>query len=86
MTPENFCHWLQGVFDAGESICLTNDQLQKIKDNLRLVLKTEETLMTEPTSPYWITRPSPYYITRPQYGVDKITCELTTSHSEYEDL
>lgn len=78
MTPENFCHWLQGVFDAGESICLTNDQLQKIKDNLRLVLKTEETLMTEPTSPY--------YITRPQYGVDKITCELTTSQSEYEDL
>ena len=74
MTPENFCYWLQGVFDASGSIRLTNDQLQKIKDNLRLVSRTEETLMTEPTIPYWITRP--------QYGVDKITCELTTSQSE----
>jgi hypothetical protein len=54
MTPENFVYWLQGYFEindaAGSGISsvapgtirvLSNDQLQVIKDHLKLVIKKQ---------------------------------------------
>ena len=42
MTPENFCYWLQGYIEltSGEGD-LTEQQVQMIKDHLKLVFKKE---------------------------------------------
>lgn len=37
MTPENFCYWLQGVFEVTDAKTLTEAQVQIIKNHLTLV-------------------------------------------------
>lgn len=37
MTPENFCYWLQGFVEIGEPVTLNKQQLQVLKDHLKLV-------------------------------------------------
>lgn len=37
MTPENFCYWLQGLFEVGGSESLNSAQTQIVKDHLALV-------------------------------------------------
>jgi hypothetical protein len=37
MTPENFCYWLQGFVEIGEPVTLSKQQLQILKDHLKLV-------------------------------------------------
>lgn len=37
MTPENFCYWLQGLFEVGNPLTLTPKQIVQIKDHLDLV-------------------------------------------------
>lgn len=37
MTPENFCYWLQGFVEIADPKELTPDQLQEIKNHLKLV-------------------------------------------------
>lgn len=37
MTPENFCYWLQGIFEVSNPQELSKEQLQVIKDHLALV-------------------------------------------------
>ena len=38
MSPENFAYWLQGYFEIGKSEELTKEQVQEIKNHLKLVL------------------------------------------------
>lgn len=37
MTPENFCYWLQGFAEIQNPIEITKEQVQVIKDHLKLV-------------------------------------------------
>lgn len=37
MTPENFCYWLQGLFELTDSDTLSTQQIQIIKNHLQLV-------------------------------------------------
>ncbi len=37
MTPENFCYWLQGLFEVGGAESLNSAQTQIVKDHLALV-------------------------------------------------
>lgn len=37
MTPENFCYWLQGLFEVGGAESLSSAQTQIVKDHLALV-------------------------------------------------
>ena len=41
MTPENFCYWLQGLLEIGNPKNLDENQINTIKDHLRLVFKKE---------------------------------------------
>lgn len=37
MTPENFCYWLQGLFEVGKPKVLTEEQVEEIRNHLALV-------------------------------------------------
>jgi hypothetical protein len=37
MSPENFCYWLQGYLEIGDSKDLDSNQLDIVKDHLKLV-------------------------------------------------
>lgn len=37
MTPENFCYWLQGLFEIEEPDFLSKGQIRMIRDHLSLV-------------------------------------------------
>ena len=37
MTPENFCYWLQGMFELTEIDVLSKTQIEVIKNHLQLV-------------------------------------------------
>lgn len=39
MTPENFCYWLQGMFELCDPKQLTPEQMKMIKDHLGYVFK-----------------------------------------------
>lgn len=39
MTEQNFCYWLQGLFEMGNPTHLDERQTQIIKDHLQLVFK-----------------------------------------------
>jgi hypothetical protein len=39
MTPENFCYWLQGLFEVGNPTELSKEQLDVVKEHLQLVFK-----------------------------------------------
>ena len=41
MTPENFCYWLQGLLEIKKNKNLDENQINTIKDHLRLVFKKE---------------------------------------------
>ena len=38
MSPENFAYWLNGFFEISGSKALTEEQVQVLKDHLKLVL------------------------------------------------
>lgn len=51
MSPENFAYWLQGYFEISKSEELTKEQVQEIKDHLKLVfLKLTPSVTTQPES------------------------------------
>ena len=49
MTPENFVFWLNGFFEISGSKALTEEQVQVLKDHLKLVLtkKTPNITITQ---------------------------------------
>ena len=72
MTPENFIYWLNGFFEISGCNNLTDEQVQIIKDHLKLVLqkKTPDLIIT--------TRPDLIINNRPfDMGRDTITCTTT---------
>lgn len=69
MTPENFIYWLNGFFEISGSKNLTDEQVQIIKDHLRLVL--------EKKTPDVIISPNPFF--DPER--DTIKCTTTTGTS-----
>jgi hypothetical protein len=40
MTPENFCFWLQGLFELEDPKQLTESQTKLVKEHLELVFTT----------------------------------------------
>lgn len=51
MSPENFAYWLQGYFEIGKSEELTKEQVQEIKNHLKLVfLKLTPSVTIQPES------------------------------------
>jgi hypothetical protein len=58
MTPENFCYWLQGFVEIGEPVTLSKQQLQVLKDHLKLVFD-KKTPDYAPTSIGGIAYPVP---------------------------
>ena len=44
MTPENFCYWLQGVIEVVDPQELNREQVEIIKEHLRLVFRKETKL------------------------------------------
>jgi len=78
MTAEQFAYWLQGFMEVGQPRELNHDQIQVIKDHLKLVFEkktpersTEPVIVpkvvpttTQPyTDPDWTWRPNPYTVT-----------------------
>jgi len=53
MTPENFCYWLQGLFEIGNPEGLSKEQLAVIREHLQLVFKkvTVKTVLMEYDKP-----------------------------------
>ncbi len=47
MTPEQFCYWLQGVFEVGNIAELNVEQVKIVKQHLGLVL-TNVTQLSDP--------------------------------------
>jgi hypothetical protein len=41
MTPENFVYWLQGMLEIGNPDFLDREQIEVIKDHIKLVLRKE---------------------------------------------
>ena len=39
MTPENFCYWLQGLFELSPTTYLTTDQVKIVRDHLDLIFR-----------------------------------------------
>jgi hypothetical protein len=39
MTPENFVYWLQGYLEVSEAKEISPEQLQVIKDHIKLVME-----------------------------------------------
>ncbi len=37
MTPENFCYWLNGLFEISNTDSITDEQVKIIKEHLNLV-------------------------------------------------
>jgi hypothetical protein len=57
LSPENFCYWLQGLFELTDTVALTEKQVKQIKDHLGYVFNTVHvpttvTIATPPASPY----------------------------------
>ena len=51
MTPENFVFWLNGFFEISGSKALTEEQVQVLKDHLKLVLTKKTPNITITQSP-----------------------------------
>jgi len=52
MTPENFVYWLNGFFEISGSKNLTEEQVQVLKDHLKLVLTKKTPNITITQSPF----------------------------------
>jgi len=71
MTPENFIYWLNGFFEISGCKNMTDEQVQIIKDHLKLVLQKK-------TPDLITTRPDLIINNRPfDMGRDTITCTTT---------
>jgi len=68
MTPENFIYWLNGFFEISGCKNLSDNQVQIIKDHLRLVL--------EKKTPDIIIRPNPFF--DPERDTSTIKCTSST--------
>lgn len=51
MSPENFVYWLNGFFEISGSKTLTEEQVQVLKDHLKLVLTKKTPNITITQSP-----------------------------------
>jgi hypothetical protein len=51
MSPENFVYWLNGFFEISGSKALTEEQVQVLKDHLKLVLTKKTPNITITQSP-----------------------------------
>ena len=51
MSPENFAYWLNGFFEISGSKALTEEQVQVLKDHLKLVLTKKTPNITITQSP-----------------------------------
>ncbi len=53
ITPQNFCYWLQGIFEVTDPQGLSKTQLDVVKEHLGLVFKkvTVKTILTELDKP-----------------------------------
>jgi hypothetical protein len=68
MTPENFIYWLNGFFEISGCKNMSDNQVQIIKDHLKLVLQKK-------TPDLITTRPDLIINNRPfDMGRDTITC------------
>jgi hypothetical protein len=100
MTPENFVYWLNGFFEISGSKNLTEEQVQVLKDHLKLVLtkKTPNITITQSpfidivpcTSPNIDFSKSPVCITTTTTGVSPLTVDggvapLTVSPISFEN-
>lgn len=59
MSPENFAYWLQGYFEIGKSDELTKEQVEEIKNHLKLVfvkLTPEVKINYQPKTPEELKR------------------------------
>jgi hypothetical protein len=54
MTPENFCYWLQGIFEVGQPKTLDEFETQIIKNHLELVFKKETPSVLKPVDYSWV--------------------------------
>lgn len=61
MTAENFCYWLQGLFELNGNTELSKKQVKMIKTHLGYVFKNNSTPKIEP----YIAHPNPF----PDYGL-----------------
>lgn len=48
MTPEQFCYWLQGALELGDLKEFSPQEVQKIKDHLKLVFEKKTPDYTYP--------------------------------------
>ena len=100
MTPENFVYWINGFFEISCSKTLTEEQVQVVKDHLKLVLtkKTPNITITQSpvidivpcTSPNIDFSKSPVFITTTTTGVSPLTVDggvspLTVSPISFEN-
>ena len=72
MTPENFVYWLNGFFEISGSKTLTEEQVQVLKEHLKLVLtkKTPDITITNPGLGNGI-------VINPLYRGPEITCSTS---------
>lgn len=100
MTPENFVYWLNGFFEISGSKTLAEEQVQVLKDHLKLVLtkKTPNITITQSplidvipcTSPNIDLSKGPVCSTITTTGVSPLTIDggvapLTVSPISFED-
>ena len=72
MTEQQFCYWLQGYFELGQASELNTNQVQVVKDHLKLVFKKETPTYVQPS---WETTIQPQDApVVPLGGYTKVTC------------
>lgn len=72
MTPENFCYWLQGYLEISDSKDLDSNQLDIVKDHLKLVFNKITPNRTDPYNEHPIGFPT--YVSTGYEPLPQVSC------------